>query len=55
MRGFLTALLLCAAAGLLFANTPHASLLRDGPTLTTLASAEAGAGSIPSVSLVAMR
>jgi hypothetical protein len=55
MQGFLTALLLCAAATLLFTNGPRESLLRDGPATTSAVTAEAGAGSIPSSSLAALR
>jgi hypothetical protein len=55
MQGFLTALLLCAAAALLFANLQSESLLRDGPVTTSLAMAKADTGSIPSSSLAAMR
>ena len=34
MRGFLTTLLLCLGAGLLFANLPSSSLLSDGPVIS---------------------
>ena len=55
MQGFLTALLLCAAAGLLFANMQRESLLTDGPVTTSISTAEADTGSIPSSSLAALR
>jgi len=55
MQGFLTALLLCAAAALLFANLQSESLLRDAPTAVSVATAEAGTASIPSSSHAALR
>jgi hypothetical protein len=55
MQGFLTALLLCAAAALLFANLQSESLLRDGPVTTSVATAEASTGAVPSSSLAALR
>ena len=55
MQGFLTALLLCAAAALLFANLQSESLLRDAPLTTSVATAEANAGAVPSSSLAALR
>jgi hypothetical protein len=55
MQGFLTALLLCAAAALLFGNLQSEPFLRDGPAMTSVVTADAGAGPIPSSSLAALR
>jgi hypothetical protein len=46
MRGFLTTLLLCVGAGLLFANGGQSSLLSDGPVMSPVMMADAEAASV---------